>query len=161
WIAILRLSLAADFHSTYLLTAAFLTLAFMAVTWRRGERRRAVLLGAAALFLVTPVVAYDLLMFAPTGSSVFDLAPPIIAHDRIPHHAQPALWFDTIAALQYLWIVVAIVLVRRSVLFLVMLVPLVLSVGLTLLQVATGSDTLALLFPWRATAILVPLATAI
>jgi hypothetical protein len=161
WLAIACVAAAADMHSTYLPMAAFLTLAMMAVTWRRGERRVALLLGALALLLVTPVLAYDLLLFAPTDARTFAEAQRIIAHDRIPHHAQPSLWFTTIAALQYLWIVAAIVLVRRTPLLLLMLIPLVLSVAFTLLQLATGSDTLALLFPWRVTAILVPLATAI
>ncbi len=161
WLAIVCVGLAADMHSTYLPTAAFLTLALMAATWRRGERRLALLLGVAGLFLVMPVLAYDLLMFAPSDTSTFELAQRIIAHDRIPHHTQPVKWFDAIAGLQYLWIVVAIVLVRRTILLPLMLIPLVLSVILTLLQVATGSDMLALLFPWRATAVLVPLATAV
>src|SRR5262249_3669702 len=40
-------------------------------------------------------------------------------------------------------------------------VPFVLSVLLTLVQVATGSHTLALLFPWRVSAVLVPIATTV
>src|SRR5262249_20715848 len=36
-----------------------------------------------------------------------------------------------------------------------------LALALTLVQVATGSDTLALLFPWRISSVLVPVATTV
>jgi hypothetical protein len=49
----------------------------------------------------------------------------------------------------------------RNRLFAVLAVPFVLSLLLTLLQLATGGNTLALLFPWRISALLVPIATAI
>jgi hypothetical protein len=52
-------------------------------------------------------------------------------------------------------------LVRGSRLFVILVVCFVLGLALTLVQLGTGTDTLALLFPWRVSAILVPIATAI
>jgi hypothetical protein len=54
-----------------------------------------------------------------------------------------------------------VVLVRRTRLFAAVGVPLLGAVLLTLAQVVTGSDTLAVLFPWRVSAVLVPVATVV
>jgi hypothetical protein len=161
WLAAMCVGLACSMHSTYLPSGAFLTLAFMYALWCRGESRRALMLGVLTLLLVVPVLAYDLIMFAPSSPDVFAEAQRIIAHERIPHHAQFLQWFDPIAILQVLWIVLAAILVRGKPLMLLVMVPLNLSAGFTLLQAFTRNDTLALLFPWRTTAILVPLATTI
>src|SRR5262249_47552341 len=47
--------LGATVHSTYLLPAAFLTLAYMTALLREGRPRRALALGGVALVLVVPV----------------------------------------------------------------------------------------------------------
>jgi hypothetical protein len=111
--------------------------------------------------LVAPTVVYNLFNFAPLSVEEFTAAQGIIAHLRIPHHAEPERWFDGIALGQVAWVVVAAVLVRKTPLFWIMLIPFVLSLLLTAAQVLTGNDTLALLFPWRISVILVPLSTAV
>lgn len=155
-------ALAAVVHPTYLLAAAFLTLAFMLVTWTNsGSWKRAALLGAWALLLVLPVVVYNIVWFRPTAPAEFAEAQQILVHFRIPHHAVPERWFDGIALGQLLWIVLAMLLVRGTMLFAIMLIPFSLALTLSMAQVLTGNDTLALLFPWRISAVLVPLATAV
>jgi hypothetical protein len=57
--------------------------------------------------------------------------------------------------------ILGLILSRGTRLFVLLTVPFVLAVLLTLLQVATGSDTLALLFPWRVSAVLLPIATTV
>ncbi len=108
-----------------------------------------------------PSVIYSLVTFKPTSPEVFADAQHIFAHVRIPHHAEVARWFDWVACVQILWIVFAIFLVRGSRLMLLMVVPFLGAVGLTLVQLATANDTLALMFPWRTSVILVPIATAV
>lgn len=161
WFAVLYACAAAIVHSTYLLSAAFLTVAFMYFAWRHGSVRRALGLGGFALLLVLPVVAYNYWMFAPTSGEAFAQAQQLLARVRIPHHADPWKWCDLIAIAQVAWIAFALWLVRGSELFLLMLVPFLLSVLLTIFQVATNNATLALLFPWRVSAVLVPLATCV
>jgi hypothetical protein len=56
--------------------------------------------------------------------------------------------------------VVGIALLRRTPLFVVLVIAAVGGVVLTLVQYNSGSHMLALLFPWRISAILVPIATA-
>jgi hypothetical protein len=99
--------------------------------------------------------------FGPTSAETFAEAQDILVNLRIPHHCRPDLWLDPIAAVQIGWLFVALALVWRTPLFTVLAVPTGLAALLTLAQAATGSNTLALLFPWRLSAVLVPIATTI
>lgn len=161
WRAVIWACLAATLHSTYLLGAAFLTLSYMFLEWRHGFGKRALCLGLLALLLVSPVVTYNLISFAPSTPGDFAKAQGILAHFRIPLHAEPQRWFDAIALGQVLWVIAAIVLVRKSPLFFIMLITSSLSLLLTGVQLWTNNDTLALLFPWRTSVSLVPLATTV
>ena len=154
-------ALASVFHSTYLLTAALLTLAYLYVLCRERRVRTALLAGLLAVLLVAPVVIYNLTYFAPSSPEAFAEAQHLLAHFRLPHHADPGRWFDSIACAQLLWVIMAIALTRGTRLFPILLWIFALSLGLTLVQLASGNDTLALLFPWRTSAILVPLATTV
>ncbi|HEY7424069.1 MAG TPA: DUF6798 domain-containing protein [Gemmataceae bacterium] len=154
-------SLAAVMHSTYLLSAALLTLAYLYLLCRDKRVRTALLAGLWALLLVSPVLVYNLITFAPSSSGAFAESQHLLAHFRIPHHALVERWLDGIACAQIGWVLVAMYLVRGSRLFVVLLVTFILSLLLTLVQIVTGNDTLALLFPWRTSAILVPIATAV
>src|SRR5262249_54405683 len=140
--------LGATVHSTYLLPAALLTLAYMTALLREGRPRRALALGGVALVLVVPVVAYVLLAFRPTDADTFAEAQHILARFRIPHHALAHLWCDAIAVAQIAWVVLALCLIpggfSRSCpltpgarLFHVLAVVFILSAALTLLQIAT------------------------
>lgn len=161
WLAIGSACLAATLHSTYLLGAASLTFAYMLLHWREHGLRQAVGLGFAALGLVLPVAVYSALTFSPSSAEEFAHAQHILAHFRIPHHAVVERWLDGIAWAQVGWIAVACILVRSTRLGQTMMIVAILGVVLTSLQLWTDSDTLALLFPWRISAILVPASTAI
>ncbi len=152
---------AATVHATYLLPAAMLTLGFAAALLREGRLRLALSLGVLTLVLVLPVTVHALRTFAPTSPSVFAQAQEILVNDRIPHHARPDLWLDAGAWGQIAWMVLGVALAWRTRLFPVLAVPLVLGALLTLVQVRTGSLSLALLFPWRISVILMPVATAL
>lgn len=161
FLAALSACLAAIMHSTYLLSAGMLTVAYMAVLFRRGQRVSALLLGAMALALVLPMILYTYLTFGPTAPKEFGYAQDILVNVRIPHHCLTRLWLDPIAILQIGWLLCALVLVRGTLLFPALGLPFVFSAALTALQVVTGNNTLALLFPWRPSAFLVPAATAV
>lgn len=154
-------ALAAVFHSTYLLSAALMTMAYLYVLVRERRLGSALLAGLLALLVVAPVLTYNLAHFSPTSSEVFAEAQHLLAHFRLPHHADPDRWFDGIACAQLLWVIVSIALTRGTPLFPILVGTFALSLALTLAQLASGSDTLALLFPWRTSAILVPLATTV
>jgi hypothetical protein len=153
--------LACVFHATYLLPAAWLTLGYMHVLWHGGRRRASIALGAGMLVAVLPVAWYSVRTFAPTTPGQFADAQHILADIRIPHHAQVSRWLDNVALAQIAWIVLAIGLVRGTPLFPLMTIPAAAGVVLTVVQVVTENRTLALLFPWRVSAVLMPVATAV
>jgi len=154
-------ALASMIHATYLLPAGMLVLGFMLALLREKKPWRAAGVGALALVLVLPVIAHLLLTFAPESPETFARAQDILVNFRIPHHSRPDLWLDGVAMFQIAWVVVALVLVWRNPLLPVLGVPFLLALLLTLAQVATGSHTLALLFPWRVSAVLIPIATTV
>jgi hypothetical protein len=152
--------LAGAIHSTYFLPGAMLTSGFLvALLWQRRVRA-AVITGAVALVVVLPAVAYAL-RFAPTSPETFAEAQDILVNLRIPHHSRVDLWLDWVAALQIAWVLLALVLTWRTRLFLILAVPAAEAALLTVVQVLTHSETLALLFPWRVSSILVPVATTV
>jgi hypothetical protein len=161
WQAATWACVAAILHATYLLAAGLLVLSYMVSYFRDGRPRQALSLGLWSLLLVAPVVAYSLAQFGPSDPESFAEAQHILAHVRVPHHADPERWFDIIALGQVLWIVAAIALVWGTRLFLITVIVFAASLLLTGLQLITGSDALALLFPWRTSALLMPLATTI
>jgi hypothetical protein len=148
------------FHSTYLLPAGLLVAGMIAALLVRGNRRAAVRTGAVALLGVLPVIGFILVRFAPSSPEEFAEAQRVIAWVRIPHHCDVGRWLDWVAAAQLAWIAAGVAAFRRTAVFPVLLVAVGGSVTLSLVQLATGNATLALLFPWRVSAVLVPVATA-
>jgi hypothetical protein len=155
------IGLAITVHSTYLLPAAFFTFAAMCVLWAEGKKRLSIGVGALTLALVLPTVIFVLMVFRATSPEQFADSQYILAQVRLPHHSTPQLWLDPIAMAQIAWVVLAAALVWGTRLFWLIAIPFVLAVAMTLLQVATQSNTLALMFPWRVSAFLVPISTAV
>ena len=153
--------LAAVMHPTYLLPAALLTLGYMAVYLRHRQWRLMFILGSIALAVALPVVLYTLWKFTPSTTTTFVEAQRILADVRIPHHTVVGKWLDSIALLQMAWAIAGLVALRKTTLFLPLLVAAIGAVMLSIIQVVTRDHTLALLFPWRVSVILVPLATAV
>lgn len=148
-------------HSTYLLPGALLMLGFLTALLAERRFREAIGSGVLALLLVLPITLYLMAQFRPSSPEMFAQSQELLVHLRIPHHCRVDLWLDLVAKLQIAWVVLALLLSWRSRLFLVLLVPLLLSTLLTGIQVATGSTSLALLFPWRISVLLVPVATTV
>lgn len=161
WQAVCWACAGATIHATYLFSAACLTLAYLLLLWRAGQKRESVLLGGLSLVLVLPVVVYNWRTFGPSAPSSFTAAQQVLARFRIPHHCVVSDWFDWVAALQVGWIALGSWLARRHALGVVMCSSFALGLALTFVQLATANDTLALLFPWRVSVYLVPLATTV
>lgn len=154
-------ALGAVIHSTYLLPAGMLVLGMMAALVVKRRAWQALGVGALALVLVLPVIAYVLLTFGPTSPGEFKEAQAILVNFRIPHHTRSDYWLNGLAVLQIMWVGAGVVLARPARLRYLLAVPFALAAVLTGVQMATHSDTLALLFPWRVSSILVPLATTV
>src|SRR5262249_32626958 len=136
-------------------------LAYVCYVYGMERKRTAVRMAALAALLVAPSVAYTWLTFGPTSESQFAAAQQVLSHFRIPHHCQIDRWLDIVPVAQIAWVVLAMVLVRGNKLFIVMFVSFALALTLGLIQYSLASNALALLFPWRVSIYLVPIATAI
>ena len=162
FVAVFCLILSAVFHSSYLLSAAILTGTYMAVIFKEEKNlHKVILMGIFALILILPILFYTYQNFSPITSRITYQAQRILVEYRIPHHADPGVWFDGSALFQIALILFSIYLVRRTRLFPLLLLPFLSATVLTLIQVFTGNKSLALLFPWRLSVFLVPVASSI
>ena len=88
-------------------------------------------------------------------------ARQILVDFRIPHHAKPSEWFGFHSVLLIAIVVFALWVFRKNRIFPVLLTGSVITALLTLLQIITSSDFLALLFPWRISVWLVPISSCL
>jgi hypothetical protein len=121
-----------------------------AKTWALG----AVLLGAVALF-----VAWR---FAPSSAESLARAHGILVEQRIPHHALLRRWLHRSGIIQLALIAIGLAIARwrRSALFAIVGVAVLGAATLTGAVAISGSRSVALLFPWRVSIVIVPIATA-
>lgn len=161
-VAALLLGAAAAVHPAYVFGAACLILAYAVVMRREGRRFRSIAAVALlALLPVAPVLLRDYAVLRPASPELWKKGMEILVRERIPHHALPGDWFGRGAALQVTLMMGAIVAVRRTRLFPLMLVPFTVGALLTIVQLVSKSNSLALLAPWRVSAFLVPMSTAV
>ena len=176
-LALLAVAVAVTFHPTYLLSAALLTLAYALAAWVEEKKLvTSIWYGLIALVLVSPTLYYVMTSFGGTSPEVSARAQEILINLRIPHHTLVSQWLDATVLVKLVLIAAAIILLYRQEHFthwdgdkrspawrlaLVLLVTATFAVLLTLLQVVTASKLLALLFPWRISILLVPLATSL
>jgi len=162
YLATALLPLTATVHPTYLLSAAALTLAYMYLTyWETRRLKEPLRIALIALLLVLPILIYTYALFAPTDPEVYAYTRWRLVTFRLPHHALISEWFNAAVVVQMLIVAAALYLIRRTRLFWILAIPTALALVLTLIQWATGNTSLALLFPWRVSAFVVPLCTAI
>ncbi len=147
-------------HSTYLLPAALLIAGYLVGEATRGKWKTVALGALLAIGLVSPVVVHILTVFVP-DPTCFDEAQRVLSEVRIPHHTRPGRWFDWVAGLQVLWMLAGLLALRGTRLFLPLGVTMTLAAFGTVAVFITANPTLSLMFPWRITAVLVPVATAV
>lgn len=149
-----------SFHATYLLPGALLTIGFMVDAAVSRRPREALTLGVVTLIGVVPVLAYVVTHFASSQPDITAAAQQILATDRLPHHALISRWFNLDAYVALAWLTLAWWLAGPR-WRLILGIPAALAFGLSLVQYVSGNLALSLLFPWRLSAILVPVATAV
>lgn len=161
-LAVVSAVLAATFHPTYLLSAALLTAAYVGVEFRsEGGLRGALQIGGLALVLVLPSLLTTAGIHRPTSPAIWGQAARVLVEERIPQHAIIAEWMDPLSLVTILFIVAGLWLARGGRALPVLLVPALGGAALSLLQWASGSLRLALLFPWRVSTVLVPVGSGL
>ncbi len=160
-LAAMCIDVACLFHSIYLLPGALLTIALMYEIVKSNGVRSASKFAAIALVGVVPTLFHIGTQFRPTDGAMFAESQRILAWIRIPHHCDVARWLDWVAVLQLAWAMFGIVAMRRTSLFIPLVLATVLAILFSVTQILTSNATLALLFPWRISAVLVPIATIV
>ncbi len=173
YLAAASAAVAGVFHPTYLLSAALLILSFGIADWIANRKlAEPIRYGTLAMLLVAPVVIYVVSSFAGSSVGTATQARNILVNYRIPHHALVSEWFDIPAIFQVSLIVAALVLIaqvktdpsrdslRRTMLIILSSTSLT-ALLLTLAQILTANNALALLFPWRISILLVPFSTTV
>jgi len=161
-LAVISAALAATLHPTYLLSAAALTLAYVIDTFRAQKKIwPAARLGLLSLGAVAPILIYTVIKFGVGNSEIDSAARSILVNVRIPPHAIVSVWFNATVVVKLVFLGAGLFLTRRHRLFGLLLVPLCLSIGLTILQIISKNDALALIFPWRLSTWLVPVSVAL
>ena len=165
YLAVFLLALAATFHPTYLVSAGILTFAYLIIILVRGEKLLKVfLVSLLSLVLILPVYSYMTWAFTPTSPELWHQAQEFIVQLRIPHHSLPQVWLQEDghkAYIQALIVILALWMVRKSDLFLILLIPFLATVLSTIIQLLINSNTIAFIAPWRLSIFLVPISTSI
>jgi hypothetical protein len=160
-LSVLALGAACAIHPTYLLSSGVLLATYVAIrALQPGRRQDAVVLALVGVAVLAPTAFWAYATFRPSGADLYARASDILIRLRLPHHAIPAKWLDVTVALQAVLLVAAIVVARRSPLAVILSAGGLFVVAATALQMLTGDPTLALLFPWRLSTVLVPVSTA-
>jgi len=161
--AVCGLAVAANMHATYLFSAALLTVAYMASLALADKKpAKALWLGIFSLLLVSPVVWRSYVAFAATSPDMLAWAREILVNEIFPEHAKLGFWFDITSLIQILIMIAGLAVSRRSKrLWLIMLISFFAGFLLTVAQLVTDSNVLALLFPWRVSTFLFPLSVCL
>ncbi|MGH2405699.1 MAG: DUF6798 domain-containing protein [bacterium] len=161
FLAVVSAAFAASVHPAYVLSAGVLSLSYVVIlAGRRQGFGQPLRLAACALVSLLPVIVYMAVAFRPTSPGTWMEAQAVLVR-ALERHAVPARWLDFTVYIKIALVAAALYLVRRTELFWVMLISFVVAIGLTLVQIASGNDTLALIYPWRLSVYLVPLSTMI
>lgn len=171
-LALCALAFTTWFHPTYLLAVVLL---FFAITiWKSVEifhanpkdtvRQKARSLLRPVFFfviLVSPVVLYSITFVSGVSPQVREQAHRILFQIRIPHHADPAVWFKSSSVFQSFLMISGLSLARQKGLRWLLGIPLLFGAVLTFIVILTRHPSLALLFPWRVSVVLIPLSVTI
>jgi len=163
WLAAtVLLPVAAAFNPTYTLTAAVLTCSYMIIMVRRGEGlRKAAGFGLLSFVSILPVLIHGYFAFRPTDRDLWTQAREILVHFRLSRHALPSTWIGFTVYIKLGAVLAAIYALRRTPVAWVLAVGLLVGAGGTIVQVLTGNTALALLYPWRVSVLVVPLASSL
>jgi Domain of unknown function (DUF6798) len=166
-------------HSAYLFSGALITIAYLLlIFWDNLQvthalnppdtkkilraARQPFFLGLFTALLVLPVLWHNQVYLSSKSPETSAAALDIIVHQRIPHHAVPSVFWNSTANLQVALIVIGLLLAYRSRrLFFILLSLFIGGALVSLVQLLTDNDSLAMMAPWRVSVLLVPISVAL
>ncbi len=162
YLSVVALALAGSVHTSTLWSAGLLTLGYMLTLVRERKISLALRIGGLALLLVLPILIYVYHTFTGADPHIQAFARSIMADFRIAHHTlTEARLYSESFYLRLLVMIGGLIAVRRTRLFPVLLTAFLGGLTGSLVQLWSGSDLLALIFPWRISTLLVPLSTVL
>jgi hypothetical protein len=158
FLAVFLSALAAAFHSSYAISAMTLILIYAVLLFRaERSKRKAIIVAVLGVLFLLPTLLFVIIGFRPTSVEIFTHAENILAHFRIPQHAEPGRWFNKQALGAIAIMLIGLSVSRKTRAFPILSIAFVVGLLLTFDQIATSSNTLALLFPWRVSTWLLPI----
>jgi len=160
WLAVILCGVASLFQASYLIhTSAIVGILCVYLLISDKDWKRALSLGVLYALIVAPIAVYSYnLSLGPIDGAD---AIRILGTERIAHHALPSVWFDRKATLRLVLMIVSSAVIfrgSRGALRWIVAVGVGYAALFTFIVYLTNNPRLGLLFPWRASAYLYPLA---
>jgi hypothetical protein len=161
-LSVIPLALTPTIHPTYFLSAALVTISYILILYLQDRNlRRPFLVGLATFLGVLPILVHTIKVFNPTQPMFTERARDLLINFRLPHHALPAAWWHITVVIKIALVLLALWLARKTNLFYLLAVISAVVGVLTAAQILTESKVITLLFPWRPSTLLVPLAVSV
>ncbi|MBN2044877.1 MAG: hypothetical protein JW757_07655 [Anaerolineales bacterium] len=160
--AVISLVAACNVHTNYLIAGAALVSAYLVIDfWEKRDFKRVLMIGGLALLLVLPVVLYYLTSNQDAAATQVAEMNSIVVNLRIPHHTQVGEWWNGNAFLKTLLVMGALIITRRTRLFPILMIGLLVAAVPTVALFIRPSNKIAVLQIWRISVVLVPLSSAV
>ena len=160
-ISLLFLVCSVYFHSSYLLISLFIIVGYLTYLFSISYKLSKIFKLFLTYLLLLAPLAFFYLTYANDPSTVKLEAMNILYNFRIPHHANIQFWFDSESFLKIVIIILSFILIKKNKLALILIVPFLLSALLSIIQFLTKNAFLGLIFPWRTSVIILPIASII
>ncbi len=160
--AVAAVAVACNVHTGYMIIGAALVSAYLVIDfWENRDVKRVVLIGGLALLLVLPMVVMYVTANQNATAAQFAEANHIVANIRIPQHTLVSVWWGESALIKFFLVLAAIVVMRRTKMFPILLIGLVVVYGTALALYIRPSNKIAVLQIWRMSVMLIPLSSAL
>ncbi len=163
YLAIIFLLIPSYFHPTYIIQAAFLTLTYQVVIFKKNEIILALLIGIFALIAIMPLVYFLYITFESLPLDTLKISKEILAYERMSHHTLYSSWiFRNHTLLGFVLLSSAIIIFRdnKNLLYL-LIIPFTLSSIFVIYANLAENTTMLLLFGQRVSVWLMPLAACL
>jgi flagellar basal body-associated protein FliL len=160
--AIASIAIACYFHTGYLIGGAALVMAYLIIDYfENKDLTRVIKYGVLSFVLILPIVVYSALLNQNSTVEQVNQATSIMVNQLIPQHTLVTHWWDEFAFYKLLIMMAAILVSRRTKLFPILSISLLIIAVPSILLYYRPSNTIAFLQLWRVSTLAVPLASTV